>query len=57
MKKELVELQNEYNKLHEQLGYVYNETTIRAINNRLDVIAKKMDKIIDSQNEKREYDN
>lgn len=46
MKKELAKLQKEYNELHERLGYVYNEATIRAINNRLDSIAEKMDKIL-----------
>ncbi len=46
MKKELAKLQKEYNELHERLGYVYNETTIRAINNRLDAIVEKMNKIL-----------
>lgn len=46
MKKELAKLQKEYNELHERLGYVYNETTICAINNRLDAIVEKMNKIL-----------
>ena len=45
-RKTLEKLQQEYNKLHERLGYVYNESTIRAINNRLDKINEKMDTLL-----------
>ena len=39
-------LQKEYNELHERLGYVYNERTIEAINNRLDEICEKMEVLL-----------
>ena len=43
---ELARLQKEYNELHERLGYSRNERTRRAINNRLDEICRKMDRLI-----------
>ena len=43
---ELARLQKEYNELHERLGYSRNERTCRAINNRLDEICRKMDRLI-----------
>ena len=45
----LKKLQDEYNKLHERLGYVYNENTIRAINKQLDEICEKIDKLLNSK--------
>ena len=45
----LKKLQDEYNKLHERLGYVYNENTIKAINKQLDEICEKMDKLLNSK--------
>ena len=45
----LKKLQDEYNKLHERLGYVYNENTIRAINKQLDEICEKMGKICNNE--------
>ncbi|MBR1444679.1 MAG: hypothetical protein IJ583_14235 [Firmicutes bacterium] len=47
----LKKLQYEYNKLHERLGYVYNENTIRVINKQLDEICEKMDKLLNSKQE------
>ena len=43
---ELAKLQKEYNELHEWFGYSRNERTCRAINNRLDEICRKMDRLI-----------
>ena len=43
---ELAKLQKEYNELHERLGYSRSERTCRAINNRLDEICRKMDRLI-----------
>ena len=43
---ELAKLQKEYNELHERFGYSRNERTCRAINNRLDEICRKMDRLI-----------
>ena len=43
---ELARLQKEYNELHERLGYSRNERTCRSINNRLDEICRKMDRLI-----------
>ena len=43
---EFARLQKEYNELHERLGYSWNERTCRAINNRLDEICRKMDRLI-----------
>ena len=43
---ELAKLQKGYNELHERLGYSLNEGTCRAINNRLDEICRKMDRLI-----------
>ena len=48
---ELARLQKEYNELHERLGYSLNEGTCRAINNRLDEICRKMDRLISGGNE------
>ena len=45
----LKKLQDEYNKLHKRLGYVYNENTIRVINKQLDEICEKMDKLLNSK--------
>lgn len=45
-REELTKLQQEYNKLHERMGYVHNESTIRAINNCLDKIIEKMDALL-----------
>ena len=47
---ELARLQKEYNELHERLGYSRNERTCRAINNRLDEICRKMDRLISGGN-------
>lgn len=45
VKKETAEsLQEEYNKLHERLGYVHERSTIAGINSRLDEISKKLNK-------------
>lgn len=41
-RKQLERLQKEYNELHERLGYSERETTIAAINRRLDEINEKM---------------
>ncbi len=43
---ELAKLQKEYNELHERLGYSRDDRTCRAINNRLDEICRKMDRLI-----------
>ena len=43
---ELAKLQKEYNELHERLGYSRSERSCRAINNRLDEIFRKMDRLI-----------
>ncbi len=48
---ELARLQKEYNELHERLGYSNSERTCRAINNRLDEICRKMDRLISGGNE------
>ena len=45
-RKKLEELQQEYNELHERLGYVYSEQAIMAINRRLDKIYEKMDALL-----------
>lgn len=45
-KKNLEKLQKEYNELHERMGYIYNESSIAAINRRLDTIVEKMNAII-----------
>ena len=45
-RKKLDELQNEYNELHERLGYVRNPINCAAINNRLDKICEKMNKLL-----------
>ena len=47
---ELARLQKEYNELHERLGYSQSERTCRAINNRLDEICRKMDRLISGGN-------
>ena len=43
---ELAKLQKEYNELHERLGYSRDDGTCWAINNRLDEICRKMDRLI-----------
>ena len=43
---EFAKLQKEYNELHERLGYSRSERTCRAINNRLDEICRKMNRLI-----------
>jgi len=48
---ELARLQKEYNELHERLGYSRDDGTCRAINNRLDEICRKMDRLINGGNE------
>ena len=48
---ELARLQKEYNELHERLGYSNSKRTCRAINNRLDEICRKMDRLISGGNE------
>ncbi|MCM1506961.1 MAG: hypothetical protein NC177_07485 [Ruminococcus flavefaciens] len=45
-RKKFEKLQQEYNELHERLGYVYNERTIRAINDRLDEINEKINTLL-----------
>ena len=45
-RKNFEKLQKEYNELHERMGYCYEETTIAAINKRLDTIVEKMNAII-----------
>lgn len=45
-RKTLEKLQQEYNELHEKLGYVYSEQAIRAINRRLDKICEKMNALL-----------
>ena len=47
---ELAKLQKEYNELHERLGYSRDDGTCRAINNRLDEICRKMDRLISGGN-------
>ena len=42
--------QKEYNELHERLGYSRDDRTCRAINNRLDEICRKMDRLISGGN-------
>ena len=48
---ELARLQKEYNELHERLGYSNSERTCRAINNRLDEICWKMDRLMNGGND------
>ena len=48
---ELARLQKEYNELHERLGYSRDDGTCRAINNRLDEICRKMNRLIGGGNE------
>ena len=48
---ELARLQKECNELHERLGYSRDDGTCRAINNRLDEICRKMDRLINGGNE------
>ena len=43
---EFAKLQKEYNELHERLGYSRDDGTCRAINNRLDEICRKMDRLM-----------
>lgn len=45
-RKKLEKLQRKYNELHERLGYVYDERTIEAINNQLDIICEQMDELL-----------
>ena len=45
-RKALEKLQSEYNELHEKMGYCRNERTIKAINNRLNAIAAKMEALM-----------
>ena len=47
---ELARLQKEYNELHERLGYSRDDGTCQAINNRLDEICRKMDRLISGGN-------
>ena len=46
MKKTMTALQNEYNELHDRMGYCYNERTIAAINRRLDEIVDQMNALL-----------
>lgn len=47
-RKTLEKLQQEYNELHEKLGYVYSEQAISAINRRLDKICEKMNALLNN---------
>lgn len=44
--KELAKLQTEYNKIHERMGYIYDERSIATCNKELDKLVAKMDKIL-----------
>ena len=46
--KRLAKLQAEYNRLHEQLGYMRSKVNIAAVNRRLEAIVAEMGKIIAS---------
>ena len=47
---DLERLQKEYNDTHERLGYTSNPVAIKAINNCLDALVEKMNKLIEEQN-------
>lgn len=48
-RKELAKLQSEYNELHERLGYMRNPINCAAVNNRLDAIGEKMNRILNKK--------
>ena len=47
-RRELARLQNEYDRIHERMGYMYSPAGIAAANRALDRLVERMDAILNT---------